>query len=225
VVKGEDWSRKTGQVRSNCAMNSHNPATDEQSKLSPAEDPLVSNLRISVTDIVAQLDGFFRRYKSVGTKYHAMPFAVRSSTHLEDNMMDMLEEVFLLTTNNRLAECVTETFSDMIWSIAQAQRSLSNDSPDIDAADKFLSSASNVAKKLESLLYAAESGVADILALKNSLNEQKMMANPDPWAKDRMACFKGWAKALLEWAKEMVEMTDEIAKKPNGLDAIFGFGD
>jgi hypothetical protein len=205
-------------------MSSHNPATAEQSKLSPAEDSLVSNLRTSITDIVAQLDGLFRRYKAAGTKYHAMPFAVRASTHLEDNMMDMLEEAFLLTTDNRLAACVTETFSDMIRCIAQAQRSLSNDYSDVEAAEKFMFSASNVARKLESLLYAAESAVADVVALKNSLNEQKLMANPESWAKDRMACFKGWAKALLEWAKEMVGMTDEIAKKPNGLDAIFGFG-
>jgi hypothetical protein len=205
-------------------MSSHNSATDEQSKLSPAEDPLVSNLRTCIADIVAQLDGFFRRYKKVGTKYHSLPFAVRVSTHLEDSMIDMLEESFLPTTDNQLALCVTETFSDMIWCIAQAQRSLSNNYPDIEASEKFLSSASNVAMKLQSQMYATESAVADVVALKNSLNEQGLLANPEPWAEDRKTCFKHWAKALLEWAKVMLEMTDEIAKKPNGLDAILGFG-
>jgi hypothetical protein len=74
-------------------------------------------------------------------------------------------------------------------------------------------------------MYATESAVADVVALKNSLNEQGLLASPEPWAEDRKTCFKELAKALLEWAKAMLEMTDEIAKKPNGLDAIFGFGD
>jgi hypothetical protein len=140
MVKDEDWSRKTQgcllwQVRSDCAMSSHNPATTEQSKLSPAEDPLVSNLRTSITDIVAQFDGFCRRYKKAGTKYHSLPFAVRISTQLEDSMIDMLEISFLPTTDNQLGLYVTETFSDMIWCIAQTQRSLSNNYPDTEATE------------------------------------------------------------------------------------------
>jgi hypothetical protein len=205
-------------------MSFHLSASAEQSTLPPAQNPLVSYLETSIVDLVGQVDGLFSRYKAAGTKYHAMPFAVRASTHLEGNMADMLEEVFSITTDSRPPVCVAETFSDMIWCIAQAQRSLENEYPDVGAADKFVLNASDVAKKLKYCVHATEFAVADVVALKNSLNEQGVLANPDPWAEDRLTCFREWAEALLEWTKDMSEMTHEMAKESNGLDAIFGFG-
>lgn len=212
------------QARSVRAMASQTPASAELSSSSSAPDPLVTYIVASLRDPIKQADNLFARYKAAGIKYHSMPFAVRASTHLEDDMISMLDEVYSLTSDRQLPACVADTFSDLIYCISGADSALRDDNQDAGAADSFVFDAFNVAEKLEKRVYATEAAVADVVAIKNSLNEQGLLVTPDPWADARLACFEEWANVLVEWTGEMAEMANEISVKSSGLDAIFGFG-
>lgn len=138
----------------------------------------------------------------------------------------MLDEVYSLTTDSRLADCVAGTFSDLIYCIAEANRALQGDNKDVGAADNFVFDAFKLAEKLEKRMYATEAAVANVVAIKNSLTGQGLVADPDPWADAALLSFEEWAEALMEWMEEMTEMVSEILVNPSGggLDGVFGFG-
>ena len=207
-------------------MASLSPATADSSPSSPKPETLETYLLRSIFHLVHHTDNLFSRYKAAGVKYHSMPFAVRESTHLQDNMTNMLDEVYLLTTDSRLADSVADSFGDLISCIAEADRALKGDNKDVGAADNFVFEAFNVAEKLEKRMYAIEATVADVVAIRNSLTEQGLVPTPDPWTDDALQCFEEWAVAVFEWTKEIDEMLDEIWSNPSGggMEAIFGFG-
>lgn len=203
-------------------MMSPNPASTEFRSSSTAPDPLVTYLVTSISDLIEQGDNMFSRYKAAGIKYHDMPFAVRASTHLGDDMIDMLEDVYSVTTDSKLAACVADPFSDLIYCISEADRALVDGNH--GAADSFVFDAFNVAENLEKRVYTTEAAVADVVAIKNSLKEQNLLVTPDPWADVQRTCFEEWAVVVIEWTREMAVMAEDISAKSGGLDAIFGFG-
>lgn len=208
-------------------MASLNPAVAELSPTSPKPDPLETYLLTSISDLVCHADNLFSRYRAAGVKYHSMPYAVRESTHLQDDMIDMLDVVYLVTTNNRLADCVADSFADLISCIAEADRALKGDNKNIGTAVRFIVDALNVVEKLEKRMHATEAVVADVIAIRKSLTEQGLVPTPDPWADDALQCFEEWVEALDEWTKEMTEMVGKISLDPSGgggMEAIFGFG-
>ena len=188
-------------------MASINPAAVLDSS---KRDPLETYLHESISDLVHHADNLFSRYRAAGLKYHSMPFAVRDSTHLQDDMITMLDEVYSLTTDGRLADCVGGSFYDLIYSIAEADRALRGDNKDVGAADGFVYDAFNLADKLEKRMYATEAAVADVVAIRNSLTEQGLMQTPDPWADAALLCFKEWDEALMECMEETTAMASKI---------------
>lgn len=208
-------------------MASLNRGAANPSPPSPKQDPLETYLLESIFDLAHHADTLFSRYRATGVKYHSMPWTVRNSKHLQDDDISMLDEVYSLTTDSRLADCVAGTFSDLIYCIAEANRALQGDNKDVGAADSFVFDAVNLAEKLETRMYATEAAVADVMAIRNSLTGQGLVPNPDPWADAALLCFEEWAEALMEWTKEMTEMASEIFLDPSGggLEGVFGFGD
>lgn len=148
-------------------MASQHPASTELPPPSTAPDPLLTYLVTSISDLIKQGDNMFSRYKATGIKYHDMPFAARASTHLEDDMIDMLDEAYSVTTDSKMAACVADSFSDLIYCISEADHALRDDNH--GAADSFVFDAFNVAEKLEKRVYTTESAVVDVVAIKNSL--------------------------------------------------------
>jgi hypothetical protein len=207
-------------------MASPSPATADSSPSSPEPETLETYLLISIFHLVHHADNLFSRYKAAGVKYHSVPYAVRESSHLGDDVINMLDEVYLLTTDSRLADCVAGGFADLISCIAEADRALKGDNKNVGAADNFVFDAFNVAEKWEKRMYATEAAVADVVAIRNSLTEQGLVPTPDPWADEALQCFGEWAEALFEWTKEMTETLDEIWSNlsGDGMEAIFGFG-
>ena len=181
-------------------------------------DPLETYLIASISDLVHHADNLLSRYREAGVKYHSIPFAVRSSTHLQDDMSSMLYEVYSLTTDSRLADCVADTFCDLIRCIAEADRALKGNNKDVGAADNFVFDAFNVADKLEKRMYATEAAVADVVAIRNSLTEQGLVQTPDPWADAALFFLEEWAEALDEWMKDITEMASKILLDPSGDD-------
>ena len=207
-------------------MASSNPTSTDPQLETPKPGPLETYL-LDIFDLVHQADDLFSRYREAGVKYHSMPFAVRNSTHLQDDMISMLDEVYSLSTDGRLAECVGGTFWDLIYCIAEADLALKGDNKDVRTADSLVFAAFHVAEKLEKRMYATEAAVADVMAIRNSLTEQGLVQTPDPWADAALLSFEEWAEALMEWTKEMTEMASEILLDPSGggLEGVFGFGD
>ncbi|KAM0705949.1 hypothetical protein Q7P35_007309 [Cladosporium inversicolor] len=207
-------------------MASLNPGAANPSPPSPNQDPLETYLLESIFDLVHHADNLFSRYRATGVKYHSMPWTARASERLQDDAISMLDEVYSLTTDMRLADCVAGTFSDLIYCIAEANRAIQGNKKDIVAADSFIFDAFNLAEKLEKRMYATEAAVADLVAIRNSLTEQGLVPTPDPWADAALLCFEEWAEALIEWTKEMTEMASEILLDPagGGLEGIIGFG-
>lgn len=193
-------------------MNSQTPTSGEL--LSHTPDSLITYLVTSISDLVGTADNLFCRYREAGVKYHSVPFGVRASTHLEDDMISMLDEVYSVTTDSRMPACVAETFSDLIYCVAEADVALRDDDPDVGAADSFVFNAFEAAERLEKRVYATESAVADVVAIKNSLKEQGLLQTPDPWADARTAGFEEWVNAFLEWTAEMADMAKEISVSP-----------
>jgi hypothetical protein len=202
------------------------PADASLPSLPSEPDPLVTYLVRSIIDLLSHADSLFSRYRVAGTKYHSMPFAVRASTHLQYDMISMLDEVYSLTTDSRLPNCVADTFSDLIWCVAEASRALTGDDEDVGAADNFVFNAFSLAEKLEKCVYATEAAVADVMAIRNSLMEQGLVQAPDPLAFTAFLCFAEWAKALDEWTDEMAAMTNDILSNPSGvgMQGISGYG-
>lgn len=95
-------------------MTSLTPAAAQFPSQPQKPDPLITYLITSIFDLINQGDDLFSRYRAAGVKYHSMPFAVRASTHLEDDMISMLDEVYSLTTDSRLPDCVADPFSDLV---------------------------------------------------------------------------------------------------------------
>lgn len=207
-------------------MASSNPASTDPQSGTPKPGPLETYLHESIFDLVHQADDLFSRYREAGVKYHSMPFAVRNSTHLQDDVISMLDEVYSLSTDGRLAECVGGTFWDLIYCIAEADLALKGDNKDVGTADSLVFAAFHVAEKLEKRMYATEAAVADVVAIRNSLTEQGLVQTPDPWADAALLCFEEWAEALTECMKEMTEMASEIVLNPSGggVEGIFGLG-
>jgi hypothetical protein len=205
-------------------MASLNLAAGASSPSKP--DRLETYLLTSMVDLILHTDDLFSRYRAAGVKYHSTPFAVRNSTHLQHDDVDMLYELYSLSTDSRLADCVASTFSDLIWCIAEAGRALEGESQDLGAADSYVFDAFNLAEKLEKRVYATEAAVADVVAIRNSLTEQGQVQTPDPWADAAEKCFEEWAEALMEWTQEMAEMVGEISSDPSGggMQGIFGLG-
>lgn len=179
-------------------MASLNSATTDPQSVTPKPNPLETYLLESIFDLVHQADDLFSRYREAGVKYHSLPFAVRNSTHLEDDMISMLDEVYSLTSDGHLADCVGGTFWDLIYCIAEGDRALKGDNKDVGTADSLVFAAFNVAEKLKKRMYATEAAVADVVALGNSLTEQGLVQTPDPWADAALLCFEEWAEALNE---------------------------
>ena len=206
-------------------MSSNLAAADLPSLLSKP-DPLVTYLVKSIVDLTDHANNLFSRYKDAGAKYHSMPFSVRASKHLQDDIISMLDEVYSLTTDSRLPDVVANTFSDLIWCTTQASRALVGDNQDIGNADTFVFDAIDLAEKLEKRVYATEAAVADVVAIRNSLTEQGLVQTPDPWADAALLSFEEWGKALDEWTDEMAEMTGDILSDPSGggMEGIFGLG-
>ena len=204
-------------------MASINPAAVLDSS---KRDPLETYLHESISDLVHHADNLFSRYRAAGLKYHSMPFAVRDSTHLQDDMITMLDEVYSLTTDVDLVDCVADTFCDLIFRIVEADRALKGDNKDIGTADSFVFDAFNVVERLEKRMYATEAAVADVAAIRKSLNEQGPVQTPEPWADAALLCFEEWVEAWKEWTKDMSEMTSEILLHPSGggMEGIFGLG-
>lgn len=196
-------------------MSSTNPAAMQ---VPSKPDPLETYLIASISDLVHHADNLLSRYREAGVKYHSIPFAVRSSTHLQDDMSSMLYEVYSLTTDSRLADCVADTFCDLIRCIAEADRALKGNNKDVGAADNFVFDAFNVADKLEKRMYATEAAVADVVAIRNSLTEQGLVQTPDPWADAALFFLEEWAEALDEWMKDITEMASKILLDPSGDD-------
>jgi len=189
-------------------------------------DHLETYLLTSMVDLILHTDDLFSRYRAAGVKYHSTPFAVRNSTHLQPDDVDMLDELYSLSTDSRLADCVASTFSDLVWCIAEAGRALEGENQDLGAADSYVFDAVNLAEKLEKRVYATEAAVADVVAIRNSLTEQGQVQTPDPWADAAEKCFEEWAEVLMEWTEEMAEMVGEISSDPSGggMQGIFGLG-
>lgn len=204
-------------------MASTNPAAMQ---VPSKPDPLETYLLISISDLIHHADNLLSRYREAGVKYHSIPFAVRNSTHLQDDMISMLYEVYSLTTDSRLADCVADTFCDLVRCIAEAERALKGDNKDVGAADNFVFDAFNVADKLEKRMYATEAAVADVVAIRNSLTEQGLVQTPDPWADAAFFFLEEWAEALDEWMKDITEMASKILLDPSGdgMEGVFGLG-
>ena len=129
-------------------MTSLTPAAAQLPSQPKKPDPLITYLVTSIFDLINQADDLFSRYRAAGVKYHSMPFAVRASTHLEDDMISMLDEVYSLTTDSRLPDCVADPFSDLVYYIAEADRALKGNNQDVGSADQFVFDAFDVAEKL-----------------------------------------------------------------------------
>lgn len=74
-----------------------------------ARDHFFITLAGSLTTLTHKFHDLLSRYKEAGTKYHSMPLAARSSTHLEATMASLLVEVYTSTPAGRLAPCVAES--------------------------------------------------------------------------------------------------------------------
>lgn len=208
-------------------MASLNSATADPRSGTPKPGPLETHLLESISDLVHQADDLFSRYRAAGVEYHSMPFAVRNSPHLQDDTMSMLDEVYSLSPDGRLADCVGGTFWDLVYCIAEADRALKGDNKDVGTADSLVFAALNVAEKLEKRMYSTEAAVVDVVAIRNSLTEQGLVPTPDSWADAALLCFEEWAEALTDSMKEMTEMASEIVLVPSGggVEGIFGLGD
>lgn len=153
-------------------MASQGPSPAELESHSNAEDSILTYLTTSISSLRKEADFLFYRYKAAGIKYHAMPFAVRDSKNSRDGIIDMFEEAFSLTTDDRLAAVVVDTFGNLIYCIVEAKKALNGTNQVVEAADNFVFDALILAENLEEKISATESAVADVVAMKNRMKRE-----------------------------------------------------
>lgn len=180
----------------------------------PLDDPGPSVQELRATYIKETLpklrgmtDSLLKRYQEAGIKWHLLPFVARGSHHDDQMWIDILDEVFAVSPQNgRLAECVTEEFDKLMSFIIDAQRAFDGGDEHLAAAKVFVDGASYEAKEMEKRIAATEAGVADVIAVRNALDEQDLLGTPELLLDVKLACFRDWLVALSEAEKGWIAM-------------------
>lgn len=182
-------------------MDAPNEPSPEPDPKKP--DPLLTYLTKILPILRLDAEDLLTRYQEAEIKYHSIPFAARASHHLEDSMINILDEVYSVTTDRCLAECVAERFEDLAYCLSKAQRAFDAKVQDLGAADRWVYDAVNLVEMWERRMYMTESAVADVVAVRNSLVEQGLLATPDLWELPKMLCFEEWLRALVKVQTEL----------------------
>jgi hypothetical protein len=180
----------------------------------PPADPGPSAQELRATYIKENLpklrdttDNLLRRYQETGIKWHLLPFVARGSHHNDQMWIDMLDEVFaVIPQNGRLAECVTEEFDKMVSFIIDAQRAFDRGDEHLSAAQVFVDGVLYEVKKMEQRIAATEAAVADVIAVRNALDEQDLLGTPEFLLDVKLACFEDWLVALSKAEKGWIAM-------------------
>lgn len=160
-------------------------------------DPLHAYLTNILPILRLDAENLLSRYQEAAIKYHSIPFPARASHHLEDSMVSVLDDVYSVTTDRRLSECVAERFEELAYCLSKAQKALDAEVQDLGTADRWVYDAVNLVEMWERRMYMTESAIADVVAVRNSMREQGVLVESDLWELARTLCSEEWSRALV----------------------------
>ena len=174
----------------------------------PTEEQKVKeHLKKTLPELRNMTDSLLQRYQETGIKWHLIPFAARASLHLDSDMIDMLDEVFSINDEDgMLAVCVSEKFSRLVSFLVDGQRALERGGKHLGAALVCTDAAEYEANKLAEIMNTSEAAVADVIAIRNSLDELDMLPGPEVWLTTKLVCFEDWLDALKEAEADWIKM-------------------
>jgi hypothetical protein len=151
-------------------------------------------------------DSLLKRYQEAGIKWHLIPFAVRMSHHNDQTWIDALDDIFSIEADGGLAERVAESFGRLVAFLVEAQRAFDGGSKHLGTASAYVHSASYEVMRMEERISTSEAAVADVIAVRNALDEQGLITSPEVWLDSKLGCLEDWLYALTEAEKGWIAM-------------------
>lgn len=173
----------------------------------PTRQERIEYLTKTLPKLRSKTDTLLQRYQEAGIKWHLLPFVARASKHNDPVWIDTLDEIYSVEpADGSLAECVYESFSRMVSFIVDGQKALDRGGPHLGAAQVFVDGASYEVMKMEEKVSMTETAVADVIAVRNALDEQDLLTTPEVWLDVKLFCFQTWLEALSDAEQDWIEM-------------------
>ena len=172
----------------------------------PTDQERIDYITKTLPKLRSETDSLLTHYQEAGIKWHLIPFAVRMSHHNDPAWIDTLDDVFVVDTDGSLAECVAESFGRLASFLIEGQRAFDRGVKHLGAATAYTRSASYEVLRMEEKISMSEEAVADVIAVRNALDEQGLITNPEVWLDSKLRCFEDWLKALTEAEKGWIAM-------------------
>ena len=156
----------------------------------PTRQEKIDYLTKTLPKLRKKTDGLLQRYQEAGIKWHLIPYAARASHHNDQWWINVLDEVFgVAVQDGGLAECVSEPFGKLLSCVIECQKALDRGGPHLGAAQVFVDGASYEVMKMEEKVSMTETAVADVIAVRNALDEQDLLKTPEAWLDVKLFCF------------------------------------
>lgn len=169
------------------------PPTNDAPDPGPTNEEREAHLEKVLPELRIMTDKLLNRYQETGIKWHFVPFAARAS-------VDMMDEVYSVDDDGELAHCVYEKFCDLVTFLVESQRALERGDTHTQllAATVYADSAEYAAMKLEEMISTTEAAVADVIALRNAMDEQDLLPQQEVMLDVKLVCFEDWLDSLKE---------------------------
>ena len=144
-------------------------------------------------------DSLLSRYQETGIKWHLVPFMARASLDLDPYMVGMLDEVYSVDEDDgELAGCVSEKFGRLVCFLVESQRALERGDRHLGAAEFCAEGAEDEAVSLNVIMTTTEAAVADVIAVRNAMDEQDLLRQPEVMLDLKLVCLEDWLDSLKE---------------------------
>lgn len=177
----------------------------------PTRQEKIDYLTKTLPKLRKKTDGLLQRYQEAGIKWHLIPYAARASHHNDQWWINVLDEVFgVAVQDGGLAECVSEPFGKLLSCVIECQKALDRGDKHLSAARVFMESALYYARKLEEKISVTEAVVADLIAVRNAIDEQGLLVNPEVMLTMKLEAFEDWMAALCDAEQGWIEMKSRL---------------
>jgi len=164
----------------------------------PTKQETIDHLNKTLPKLRRKTESLLNRYQEAGIKYHLIPFTARTSHHNDPMWINILDEVFSVNTDGNLAECVSLPFGRLVSFIVGSQKALDRRGEHLAFARILADSALHEATRMEEKISVTEGVVADVIAVRNAMDEQDLLPNPAFMLATKVVCFEDWLAALSE---------------------------
>jgi hypothetical protein len=154
----------------------------------------------------SKTDSLLKRYQEAGIKWHLIPFAVRMSQHNDSEWIDALDDIFSIEEDGGLAECVAVSFGRLVEFLIEGQHAFDRGFKHLGPASAYTHSASYEVMRMEEKIGTSEAAVAEVIAVRNALDEQGLITSPEVWLDIKLECFEDWLYALTEAEAEWIAL-------------------